>query len=329
MATLRLHIENSSKRAALFQLTESDWAAASARHRQLANQLDVTFGCDDDVLPQVVSDIELLIGVPDDRRSLAERAHRLRWIHTTSAGMDGLLPLDWLPRGVTLTNNRGAHGVKAEQYLRMAYTLLHTRMIDIIANHRAHRWQQVFSPSIIGKTALIIGLGDLGEAAARAARQLGLNVVAVRRHAKRSRHADEIHTCDRLDDVLPRADFVVLTVPLTPETRGLLDRRRLDLMKLSASLINIARAPIVDYAALGEKLRRGELAGAILDVVEPEPLPPDSPLWDTPNLLITPHVSCDDSERYADITLDFWFANLARYAAGKPLQNRVDTRLGY
>ena len=326
---MRVHVVNSATRPAIYHVTEPAWRAACERYPELSTRLEVSFGDDGDERTQSLADAELVIGVPHDRVSLQQRAPRLRWIHATHAGVDGLLPLDWLPRGAVLTNNRGAHGAKVEQYLRMAYTLLHIRMTQIIANQQAHRWQQLFSPSIIGRTALVIGLGDLGAAAARAAKQLGLKVIGVRRHAKASHDADEVHTYDRLDTVLPDADFIVAAVPVTAETRGLLDRRRLDLLKPSASLINIARAAIVDYEALAEKLRRGELAGAVVDVVEPEPLPADSSLWDTPNLLITPHISCDDSEHYADITLDLWFANLACYVAGKPLKNAVDARLGY
>lgn len=121
----------------------------------------------------------------------------------------------------------------------------------------------------------------------------------------------------------------MLAVPLTPDTYHLLDRRRLDLLKADAGLINIARATVADCAALCEKLHRGELAGAVLDVVDPEPLPADSPLWDTPNLIITPHISCDDGEHYIDISLDLWFGNLARFLAHKPLNHRVDRKRGY
>jgi phosphoglycerate dehydrogenase-like enzyme len=238
-------------------------------------------------------------------------------------------PLDWLPRNVAFTNNRGAHGIKAEQFIRMALTMLNARMPEIIANQRARHWQELFSPSIVGKTALIIGLGDLGGGAARAARQLGLKVIGVRRHARKSRYADVVHPYSRLDGLLPKADFVVLAVPLTPETRHLLNRQRLGLMKPAAGVINIARAQVADYDALREKLQRGELAGAILDVVDPEPLPPESPLWDTPNVIITPHISCDDGDHYVDISLDLWFENLARYLDHRPLKRRVDRRLGY
>lgn len=328
-ARIRLHIENARKKAGIFHITQERWDAACARHRALARRLETTIGWDGDILDQTLAEAAIVIGVPARRENLAARAPALKWIHATSAGVDGFLPLGWLPRGAVFTNNRGAHGVKAEQFMRMAYTMLHTRMPEIIANQRARHWQQLFSSSISGKTALIIGLGDLGEAAARAAKQLALKVIGVRRSRRKSRYADTVHAYSQLDRLLPKADFVVLAVPLTPETRKLLDQRRLDLMKPSAGVINISRAPIADYAALADKLRRNELAGAILDVADPEPLPPDSPLWETPSLIVTPHISCDDGDHYVDISLDLWFANLARFLQNKPLKNRVDPRRGY
>ena len=132
-----------------------------------------------------------------------------------------------------------------------------------------------------------------------------------------------------IDAVLRRADFVVVTTPLTPETDNLIDRRRLDLMKPGAGLTNMSRARVVDYRALAEKLRWGSLAGAILDVFDPEPLPPSSPLWRTPNLIVTPHVSSDDDVAYVPPTLDLFFDNVRRYLAGRPLRNRVRPRLGH
>jgi phosphoglycerate dehydrogenase-like enzyme len=130
-------------------------------------------------------------------------------------------------------------------------------------------------------------------------------------------------TPDELHKVLPRADIVLVCVPLTRETRHVLGRPELDLLKPEAGLINMARARVVDYEALAEKLARGELSGALLDVFDPEPLPADSPLWKTPNLIITPHVSSDDAEAYVPRTLDLVLANAARYLAGRPLRNRV------
>lgn len=326
---VHLHIENARQKASLFHITPERWQTACSRHRALARRLRVTFGWDGDTLEKSLPTAEIVIGLPQQRTDLVARAPALRWLHATSAGVDGLLPLDWLPRRVALTNNRGAHGVKAEEYMRMAYTMLHTRMPEIIANQHARRWVELFSPALAGRTALVVGLGDLGEGAARAAKQLGLHVIGVRRTARKCRYADAVHPYAHLDKVLPRADFVVLAVPLTPETRNLLTRERLALMKPTAGVINIARAPVADYAALAERLQQGKLAGAILDVAEPEPLPADSALWGVPNLIITPHISCDDGERYVDISLDLWFENLARYLQRKPLLRRVDPKAGY
>lgn len=326
---VHLHIENARKKAGIYHITQARWEAASARHRALTRRLRVTIGWDGDILDHALTTAQIVIGIPARRDDLASRAAALRWLHATSAGIDELLPLDWLPRGVVLTNNRGAHGIKAGQFMRMAFTMLHTRMPQIIANQRARRWEQLFSPSLAGRTALIVGLGDLGTAAARAAKQLELEVIAVRRTTAKSRYADAVHPYSRLDRLLPKADFVVLAVPLTPETHNLLSRERLARMKPTAGVINISRAPVADYTALAEKLRRGELGGAILDVVEPEPLPATAPLWDVPNLVITPHISCDDSEHYVDISLDLWFDNFSRFVQSKPLRQRVEPRRGY
>ncbi len=326
---LRVHIENTRKKDPLFHVTRERWDAACRRHPKLARRLDVTLSWDGDGLDTALADTDMLIGVPAMRDRLATRAPELRWVHSTSAGVDGVLPLDWLPRGVAFTNNSGAHGAKAEQYMTMAYHLINTRMAAISVNQQRRRWEPLFSPSITGRTAVVVGLGDLGEAAARAAKKIGLKVIGVRRSAQKNRYADRVVSYKQLDRVLPQADFVAIAVPLTPDTRGMFNKKRLDLLKPTAGVINIGRGPVVDNAALAAKLRRGELGGAVLDVVDTEPLPADSPLWSTPNLIITPHISCDDGEHYVDISLDLWFANLARYIAGKTLQHRINPKLGY
>ena len=332
MATkkLRLHIENTRSKNSIFHTLPVHWAAACKRHKTLARHIgEVSFGWDGDMLESTLADATLLIAVTVQRNNLHVRAPHLKWLHSTSAGVDGALPLDWLPRGAVFTNNSGAHGRKAEQYMIMAYNLINSRMAAIMANQHRHHWEALFSPSITGKTAVIIGLGDLGEGAARAAKKLGLKVIGVRRSAQKNRHADQVVTYKHLDRVLPQADFVVLAVPLTAETRGLLDGRRMDLLKPSAGVINIARGPVADYKALEQRLRAGKLGGAVLDVVDPEPLPADSSLWTVPNLIITPHISCDDGEHYIDISLDLWFENLALFLAGKKLKRRIDAKLGY
>jgi phosphoglycerate dehydrogenase-like enzyme len=327
-SVLHLHLESFRKHPALFHLTEERWLAAAKRHRALAKRLRITIGWDGDIIGEALKTADVMINSSPPRDGLHARAPRLKWIQTTGAGIDGLLPLDWLPGDIALTNNRGAHGVKAEDSCAMAISLLNSRLPQLLAHQRNRVWQPIYTTPVAGKTAVVIGFGDLGQGAGRAAKKLGARVIAVTRSGKAARPADEVHPVSRIDRVLPRADFVVVTTPLTPETRNLLSRERLDLLKPEAGLVNIGRSPVVDCEALREKLTRGSLAGAVLDVFEPEPLPPDSPFWDTPNLIALPHVSCDDP-RYIDQLFDAWFANFGRFAEGKPLKNRIDPKRGY
>jgi phosphoglycerate dehydrogenase-like enzyme len=325
---VHLHLESFRKRPALFHITDEHWNAATRRHRALAKRLRVTIGWDGDIIGEALKTADAMINSNPPRDDLRRHAPRLRWIQTTGAGIDGLLPLDWLPRDIALTNNRWAHGPKAEDSCAMAITLLNTRLPQMLANQRNHTWSPLYTTPVAGKTVVVIGFGDLGQAAGRAAKKLGARVIAVTRSGKAARPADAVNPVSRIDRVLPMADFVVVTTPLTPETRNLLDRRRLDLLKPEAGLVNIGRSPVVDYEALREKLAQGTLAGAVLDVFQQEPLPPDSPYWDTPNLIALPHVSCDDP-RYIDRLLDFWFENFDRFLNGRPLKNRIDPRRGY
>jgi len=323
-----LHVENNTKRSSLYHLTEPIYAAAVTRNRALAKKLKVTIGWDGAILDEALKTADFMINSTPPRERLRERAPRLQWIQATGAGVDGLMPMDWLPPDVTLTNNSGAHGVKTEYSCMMNLLILQSRLPAIIANQHARKWEQIFTAPIAGKTAVVVGFGDLGSAAGRAAHKLGLKVIAVTRSGKAGKPADIAYKTSRIDSVLPRADFVIVTTPLTPDTLGLINRSRLDLLKPTAGLINLGRSPIVDYEALRHKLDKGEIAGAVLDVHSPEPLPADSPLWTTRNLIITPHISCDDP-RYMDFLCDAWFANFARKLAGKPLTNQVDRKLGY
>lgn len=325
---LRLHLENSRKKPPEKEYTLERFAAAARRHRAIARRLEVSVGYDGEISDAELREVDFMLGVPPDRARLKTGAPRLVWLHTPMAGIDSMLPLDWLPEQTIFTNNVGVHGAKACEYVRMAVTLLHTRMPQMLSNQRRHHWQQIFTPTLAGRTALVIGLGDVGGGAARAARDLGLTVIGVRKSGQASPLADRVVRLSQLDRVLPLADFVILAAPNTPETRGLLDARRIGLLKLNCGIVNISRAALIDHDALCARLRDGSLIGAMLDVMQPEPLPAAAPYWDVPNLIVTPHISCDDSD-YAALTLERWFANFARLLAQKPLRNRVDPQRGY
>jgi phosphoglycerate dehydrogenase-like enzyme len=328
MAEYHLHLETLRKRPGHLHLTQEAWDAAAARHPELAKRLRVTVGYDDEMLDEALKTADFIVSSFSPRARLRENAPKLKWIQTPGAGIDALLPLDWLPADITLTNNRGAHGDKVHDSCALALLAIHTRLPEMFANQRHRAWHQLLTAPIAGRTALILGFGDLGQGAARAAHALGLRVLAVTRSGRAGPPAARAYCVSAIDEVLPEADFVVITTPLTQETRGVLNRSRLDMLKRDAGVINFGRAGIVDYSALRRKLERDELAGAVLDVFDQEPLPADSLLWSTPNLIVMPHVSCD-TPGYVDRLFDRWFENFKRFLASQPLQNVVDREHGY
>jgi phosphoglycerate dehydrogenase-like enzyme len=262
-------------------------------------------------------------------RELAAAAPRLRWIHIIGAGIEPLLPLDWLPDHTVLTNNSGIHAEKIRESATMMLLALNARLPAILTNQRNAHWDAIFTPRIAGKTVLIIGLGHMGGTVASAAKALGLRVVGVNRSGAPHADADRVAPIGELDRVLPLADFVVLAAPLTPATLNLIDRQRIGLMKRGAGLFNIARAGLLDHGALVDALRSGALSGAVLDVHDPEPLPETSPLWQAANLIVTPHVTSDDLDSYLPKTYDLVFENAARLLRGEGLVNAVDRARGY
>jgi phosphoglycerate dehydrogenase-like enzyme len=333
---LHIHFETRPNKPPVFRITAPLIAEAAARSG-LAG-LRTSLGEDLASLDWLASAAGLVTSndvIRDARfpmKRLAEAAPLLRWIHVIGAGIEPLLPLDWLGN-VTLTNNSGVHAEKMRESAMMALLMLNARLPAIAANQRQARWLQIFTPSLAGKIVLIIGVGEIGGAVASAAKALGLAVIGVRRAAAASAaphpDIDRMVAIDALDSVLPEADFVVIATPQTPATHHLIDRSRIALMKRGAGLLNVGRAGCLDHDALVDALGRDALSGAILDVHDPEPLPADSPLWRAPNLLLIPHVSSDDSERYMPKTLDLAFAIAGRLQRGETLLNRVDPTLGY
>lgn len=326
---LHLHIDNRSALGPVFQATPERVEAALAKRPDVRERLNITIGTDGAEFARAMQTADILFGWQFDRDLIARgEAPRLRWVHAHGAGINHLLPLDWLPKRAALTNSRGIHAEKADEYTVMALLMLNNRLPESATHQRAARWQQVFSSSIVGKTVLIIGVGHIGAGAARWAKRFGLHVVGIRRSGRRHPHVHEMHTPAALHALLPRADFVLVTAPHTDETTHLIGTPELGLMKDGAGLVNYSRANLVDYDALRTELEAGRLS-AVLDVFDPEPLPASSPLWQTPNLIMTPHCSSDDTERYTPKTLDLVLRNVERLIAGKSLLNKVNPARQY
>jgi len=323
-----LHIENSMELNEVFEASPKRVRDTFLRHPDLKKRVKVTIGYSGNILERSLRTADALFCHQLDFSDIRQRAPKLRWIHIHGAGVEHLLPLDWLPSDVTLTNSSGAHGRRATEYAATAILMLNNRIPELVTHQQNKCWHQCFNSNIGGKTLLIVGVGRIGAQIARWAKTMDMRVVGVRRTGRGSRYVDEMYQTNELRRLLPHADFVLVAAPLTDETEGLMGKTELDLMKQGAGLVNYSRARVVDYDHLRKKLGRGELS-AVLDVFEPEPLPKTSPLWRTPNLIITPHCGSDDSNYYTPRTLDIIFNNVRRLLDGKRMSNVVSRKLQY
>ncbi len=262
---------------------------------------------------------------------LVSRAPNLHWIHSASAGIDQVATPTLRSRGVTVTNSRGVFSRPIAEYVVMMLLAIAHRLPQLIELQRERTWQPLRGRELGGLTVGILGYGSIGSDLAALLEPFGTRVVATRRHPERGageRRNVEIHGEDAIGRVLAEADVVVLTAPLTDETAGMIGAPELQAMRESAWLINIARGRLVDEAALRQALESGWIAGAVLDVFNEEPLPPDSPLYEVPNLVVTPHTSWS-SDRVVDRGIELFIENLRHYLAGEPLRNVVDLEAGY
>ena len=257
---------------------------------------------------------------------LYARATRLRWLHAMGAGVDWVL-VPTLPAGVTVTRAPGIFGPWMREYVLGWCLAVTQRMETYRAAQRERRWREEILPDrLAGKTMTLVGLGDIGRTIAAAARSLGMRVLGVSRSGRAVREVERVYRLPALERALGRADFVVVVVPLTDGTRGLLGARALAAMKPTAWLFNIGRGAVVDEAALVAALRERRIGGAVLDVFSTEPLPAEHPLWGLDNVVVTPHISGPSTPgELAPVFND----NLARWLAGRPLRHVVDRARGY
>lgn len=261
---------------------------------------------------------------------ILERAPKVEWIHSFSAGVERVATPMVRERGLLVTNARGVFSRPIAEYLVMMLLAVARRLPQLLELQRERTWQPLRARELSAMTVGIVGFGSIGLDLARLLAPFGTKVVAVRRHPERGSEGAEIEVLgpDGLDDLLRRSDAVVLTAPLTGETEDIIGPRELSLMRPRAWLYNIARGKLVDERALRTALGNGAIGGAVLDVFRDEPLPADSPLYDTPNLVLTPHTSWA-SDLVAQRSLDLFVGNLQRFVAGQPLDNLVDLDAGY
>lgn len=279
-----------------------------------------------------VASVDILFGTSGVPAEFLRGATQLKWFQVITAGVDRLHRDGVLDLGFVVTNVSGLTAVAIAEYVTGSIILMAKGMHVAMQNQAKRTWSRTGSVSeLSGATVGILGMGAIGRETAVRARALGMRVVASRRTVAAG---DVDSDCDVLvpfsenERVLEEADFLVLCVPLTPETRHMIGAEQFAVMKPSAVIINIARGEVIDQSALIQALSEGVIAGAVLDVTDPEPLPKDHELWETPNVVITPHISGSISG-YGHRSAAMFISNLRRFIAEEPLANVVDPLLGY
>ena len=279
-----------------------------------------------------IGSAEVVIGEPRTER--IREAKNLKFVQMTWAGAD-IYTRGGFPQGIKIANASGAFGTIIAEYASGSLVALDRSFGRYWSNKQAHIWQKYdHAETISGKTALVLGMGDIGANVARRLKVFGAAVLGVKRTAVSAVPADfdEAHTLDALDALLPRADIVIGCLPNTRETAGLLTAERLHAMKAGAVLVNVGRGSLAGTDNLVSALQDGHLGGAALDVFETEPLPADCPLWDMENVLLTPHIAGPSFGGSADVQNTIWHIcmdNLERYLTGNPLKNVVNRSEGY
>jgi phosphoglycerate dehydrogenase-like enzyme len=286
---------------------------------------------------EMLANAEVLFGIPGDSPEGLARAIRdcagLRWIQATAAGAGEQVGAARLTaeeaRRVVLTSAAGVHAGPLAEFALLGLLAFAKDLPRLLADKRARRWDHYPMGELSGATLLIVGLGQIGAEVARLGAAFGMRVVGLNRSgAGDYPDVDVLAAIDALPTWLPEADAIVISLPLTDATRGLIDAAAIGTIKPGATLVNIGRGAVLDEPALIAALRDGRLRGAALDVVATEPLDPDSPLWDLPNVLLSPHtaaLSVRENERIVALFAE----NLRRYLRGEDLLNRVDPELLY
>ncbi len=256
------------------------------------------------------------------------RAERLRLIQMSGAGVDTLLPAPDLPAHVRVANARGIHGDHMAEFALAMILAFAKRLPTWSAQQTKHEWRGRRISLLRGATVGILGLGSIGQSVARLCGALGMRVIGTQRTPEPAPGVERVLPPEQTADVLRESDYLVVLLPLTPETRGLLDAALLAALPRHAVLINLARGSILDEDALAAALRAGSLRGAALDVFATEPLPESSPLWDAPGTILTPHIA-GWFPGYTDRVAEILVENLGRVERGEPLRNEVDPGRGY
>ena len=312
-----------------FTITKEHLNEALKDFPEIKDKLEIFVDWDEENFEKSMSNSDILLAWNFPTKNLKKISPNLKWIHVVSAGVEHLLPLEWMFDDLVLTNSSGAHAKKAGEYGLMAILKLQNHKTKIVTNQKKKEFISLFSNPIEGKTVVVVGTGSLGSSMAKHIKSLGANVIGVNKRGKAVDGCNKIIKIENIDSVLPDADFLYLAVPETLETKNLISKEKLNMLKPTCGIVNVGRQSVMDYEVLCKKLHDNKIAGAILDVFSPEPIEKNSKLWGTPNLIITPHVSSDEHGNYVKLTLDIFVKNLKLFIENKELSNQIDKKLGY
>ena len=310
-------------------ITKEKFEKELSQYPEIRDKIEYLVDWDEDNYLSSMKDTDILLGWQFPTKNIKLIAPNLKWIHVSSAGVNHLSPFDWMKEDLVLTNSSGVHAKKAGEFGLMSILMLQNQMTKIVTNQKNKKFVTLLSKPIEGFKAVVVGTGSLGGSLIKHISKLGVEVIGVNRRGNKVDGCSKIITFDKIDDVLPIADFLYLAVPETDETKGLINKIRLDSLKPTCGIVNIGRQSVIDYEALRIKLEKNEIAGAILDVFTHEPIPKDSKFWDTRNLIITPHISSDSEGNYIEMVLNIFFKNLKLFLDNKKLNNQIDRKLGY
>jgi len=290
--------------------------------------LEIRQSRDEKELLKLVEDVQVLFA-GRFTREMFFAAKQLKWIQYFGAGVDHFLFPELVESSIILTSSSGVHSTPVSEHV-LGLMLSFTRGLHLLMrNQLKKKWEKVPVNELCGKTVSVVGLGNVGREVARKAKCLGMTVIAARRKASiKPDYVDELLPPESLQELFTRSDFIVLTVPLTAETEGLVGEAQLRSMKKTSYLINVSRGKIVQEDALVRALEMERIAGAGLDVFEEEPLPNGSKLWNMKNVIITPHMA-GSTPYYWERTTSIFCENLKRFVRNEPMINVVDKQIGY
>jgi phosphoglycerate dehydrogenase-like enzyme len=310
-------------------ITKEEFEKGLSHYPEIRDKIEYLVDWDEENYISSMKEADVLLGWQFPTNNIREIAPNLKWIHVSSAGVNHLFPFDWMRDDLILTNSSGVHSKKAGEFGLMSILMLQNQITKIVTNQKNKEFVTLLSKPIEGFKVVVVGTGSLGGSMIKHISKLGAEVIGVNRRGRPVEGCSKVITFDKIDEVLPVADFLYLAVPETAETKGLINKVRLDSLKPTCGIVNIGRQSVLDYESLRVKLEKNELAGAILDVFSHEPIPKNSNFWDTPNLIITPHISSDSQGNYIEMVLKIFFKNLKLFIENKKLINQIDRNLGY